>query len=1029
MGIAGLIAAASVCAQQSINLKMPSAVIAVPAAPPFNSLMSFRLDGRIHNWTIDAARRNIVNFSAANNFHVAIYNGSLFLTDGYDNQSLQIALAGYSSDVIWRFNRDTSVKQVTLEMWNANGSNYNIAAASITATAATAINLTPAAWVLGDPDFALNTFLAYLRMYSTVSGPSNVPDAPLVAGGNLLDYEFDGNGNDASPNHLNWGLVQSNFTQTPRYGPAAVVSSLPITVRAGGAPITLDASRSYSLGPSSSLRFVWNQSGGPRFGAAPWSGQNTPVARFRAPIAGEYQFALEVTDSGGSVTRQTFTVGAVATDDNGVVVTSNPAIDAILGPMIRYGANPWSWADERHMFMANAVGNSLDVYWPAFWDTPSAGTVDATNGIPAIVGHGTHFTTELCQGPGSPSIPKPGAFIFVWYSSVDYPGSTGRVAFSVGSCTDDTHLSVTGGLWQYASEAGMQYTILIDPGTGPYTNWTYSNIPANYYDNVMAFYALYYRTGLTKYLNWARTLADRWWRMPKIDRGRPYNVAQENVGSAFFENRNWSLAGLVLRAIDARDPSYWTGLSHFLDFYGGQLRAPLAHNDMRVQGYASRDFALCAQFAQGNPSHPSYYTSGDLKTNCYNSLVQQATGSNGLVSWQDAVNKNWTWLYAPYGTFSGGTTGIGASSMVVVTQGSTVVTRGSGSTSFLSVGVTDPSNGFPVNFLFCNSSNPTSNANCDSREYARASVADDNTLILSTPYQGTSGTKTWAAGSFNLFGTVAYMQGLAGYGFSQASKALVAAGDNTNAAFYSQFSVDVGHWLWNKRRTSTTGIYYARAFVNCEPADNDVPAGSALACSAGSQTTNSRIDVGQTIRGLSEAYLNSGQDPVLRAQNDAFYNALFAKPGFTAPAGFAVDADYIRPLDTASDCDRSQGDCGYMTMLAAGQNYLNSPFSNKWFGFFFGTGGAYTWPAARLGGVAPPRLRTQDVVMRFGTGVTQAVVSVIQPSGGTQQVTCTSSPCQVTVDARLGDHLIRVDYQSSGRTTAPASDYTILKMN
>jgi hypothetical protein len=273
------------------------------------------------------------------------------------------------------------------------------------------------------------------------------------------------------------------------------------------------------------------------------------------------------------------------------------------------------------------------------------------------------------------------------------------------------------------------------------------------------------------------------------------------------------------------------------------------------------------------------------------------------------------------------------------------------------------------------------------------------------------------------------MQGLAGYGFSQAAKALQAVGDDTNGAIYRQFSIDVAHWLWNKRRVATTGIYYARAFVNCEPPDNDVAAGSALACTAGSQTTNSRIDVGQTVRGLSEGYLNSGLDPALRVQNDAFYNAMFAKPGFSVPAGFAVDADYIRPLDTSSDCDHSQGDCGYMTVLATGQNYLNSPFSNKWFGFFFGTGGAYSWPAARVGGVAPPRMQTQNVTMRFGAGVTQAIVSVIHPTGDTEQVTCTSSPCQVTVDARLGDHLIRIDYQSSGRTTAPASDYTILKMN
>jgi len=52
----------------------------------------------------------------------------------------------------------------------------------------------------------------------------------------------------------------------------------------------------------------------------------------------------------------------------------------------------------------------------------------------------------------------------------------------------------------------------------------YNAAPVNYYDNVAAFYALYYRSGIIDYLNAARKLADRFWECPEIDRGESYVV-------------------------------------------------------------------------------------------------------------------------------------------------------------------------------------------------------------------------------------------------------------------------------------------------------------------------------------------------------------------------------------------------------------------------------------------------------------------------------------------------------------------------
>ena len=50
------------------------------------------------------------------------------------------------------------------------------------------------------------------------------------------------------------------------------------------------------------------------------------------------------------------------------------------------------------------------------------------------------------------------------------------------------------------------------------TVWAYNSQPANYYDAVAAFYALYYRTGIDDYLTAARKLADRFWKY-RLDSG------------------------------------------------------------------------------------------------------------------------------------------------------------------------------------------------------------------------------------------------------------------------------------------------------------------------------------------------------------------------------------------------------------------------------------------------------------------------------------------------------------------------------
>jgi hypothetical protein len=331
-------------------------------------------------------------------------------------------------------------------------------------------------------------------------------------------------------------------------------------------------------------------------------------------VAGSYTFQLTVTDSSQQSGVCTVNHGAVVTDDNNVVITNNPAVDTLLGPMIRFGANPWPWFDDRHKADADVQIANMDTYYGAWFDVADPGTVSVTvnpdhYGAPSVVtGSGTTFTTTFCQGPTSPTVPISGIMIDIWYPTNNplVPGETGRRMAAVASCQSDTQLTLN-----------VPWTSDVNGGTGlsygdnaNYVPWAYNMSPANYYDNVAAFYALYYRSGIIDYLNAARRLADRWWRCPEINRGNTFTAYGAGNGGP---GRSSSLMGLVLRAMDSPPHDMWAGLEHWWSLEGvlrlaagsiDQVTLP-AMWDVRETSYALAELSYCALFD----------TSG-LKTTC-----------------------------------------------------------------------------------------------------------------------------------------------------------------------------------------------------------------------------------------------------------------------------------------------------------------------------------------------------------------------------------------------------------------------------
>src|SRR6185369_5037755 len=88
----------------------------------------------------------------------------------------------------------------------------------------------------------------------------------------------------------------------------------------------------------------------------------------------------------------TLKYGAVATDDQGVVIQADPKVEKLLGPLTRWGVNPWSYFDERHRALADQFGALQNT--PDFidaWNQPQPGTVSMVENSRKIYGTGTAF--------------------------------------------------------------------------------------------------------------------------------------------------------------------------------------------------------------------------------------------------------------------------------------------------------------------------------------------------------------------------------------------------------------------------------------------------------------------------------------------------------------------------------------------------------------------------------------------------------------------------------------------------------------
>lgn len=907
-----LLLAISAHAAQSLTLDMATPGSGSWSGSPYTSVSTFRLQARIHGYGSSCPSNKIIASFAGGNYRLRYFTpgGNACMVQFYDSiagqaeASVAVSLTG-ESDTLVRVQRIPDGKYWIMEATALDGSNYR---ANIWhKDALTSAQDASGALALGESG-------SYGKL-AWVQACSNLADieSPILAATactNWGHWQLEGDGNDTSGAGNNFTLTSPSWTTTTVADPGVVLTQTlgGMAVVGVGSPQTLDFCSSYTLSDSAISSWTFTQQSGTAMTAI--TGASTCSPAVTPPARGEYGLRMVISD-GTNSTQYDFTLYAVPSTST-CLVTDVPADAAkILGPITRYGKGcGWEWEAATHKWYVDLIMDTWATDWDDPWNDPDDGTITVTNGSNTVTGDGTSFRALFCGGGSTPV--NADAFIVVYHSTPDY-GDTGRAAFRVDACVSDTEITIYGPYRSSATASGVSYSH-VNNAMSAWLNWQYNDNPGNYYEAVLAVYALYYRTGNSTYLTFANEMADRWWRMPAINRYHDY-IPQDTTGVKIFtECRNCAVASNMLYAAVNSDATRWIGISRLLDRqYAALNGSEWLRAGEREDGYSLMWFGYCASIAQGNPVSIATALDPDtaLRDQCQAFLGTTNRTAMGLrrIDSGDYVG-SFPFLYSRLGTH--GASGSGLSSTVQFTNGSNAISCASGTCNLNSLG-NPPQDVAGQAIIWAYEGSPLlSNSQGDADVYyfyptsASAATLDRN-------YTGTTGAKNWSGGHFAGFGTIMYMSGLHAHGLYAAYQGLLGV-DATNAAYYATWVQGVADYVYASRNGE--GQLYARQYLPCEPLGYDFPEGTLAAC--GDPNGNQgfyRVDNASAIRTQADAWLITG-NAQYRTQGDLFMNAAFAKPGYAVPSGFSVDYNYIRSIDispahgTNSTCDGEWTDCG-----------------------------------------------------------------------------------------------------------------------
>lgn len=371
--------------------------VAIPVAP------ANRVEFYLHDWPRFPASNPHLIQNGATGWNVYIYNnGANGLTIGcynlWDNgPGMQIGLVGLPTQGAYlRVQHDPTKKIDYMEMWDTDGNRISFAELPYTSENDNGNDLlvSGASVPMAFGWYRIHTSLLPLNSYP----PRTVDDA-----NRLLEWKFDGSLDDSSGNGYHAAMLPGgswSYVATPYTGVHSLIKANGNTminvqsVRAGSTA-TLDGTASNSQAPSSSsaVSCFWQELSGPSF--LFWTGQSTCTPTISGTVFGDYLIQLTVTDVAGNSDTSSVDVGAVATDNNGVVVNANPLVDALFGPQIAFGASGWPFMDYWHKHALDMRAATYDAWgWTSLqWEQLGSGTVNYTWGGTGLYPGNNHQST------------------------------------------------------------------------------------------------------------------------------------------------------------------------------------------------------------------------------------------------------------------------------------------------------------------------------------------------------------------------------------------------------------------------------------------------------------------------------------------------------------------------------------------------------------------------------------------------------------------------------------------------------------
>ena len=815
-----------------------------PNAAPYSTQGSFRLEMRVHNWTNPSGNKylgSVVNDNFAvsldGSSNVRFYDSIDKLVGGGNYVSVSLVGDG-RADFVVRAQRNMTTGIVSIEVWDSNGSNYAVNTAVIGTP--DSVNLSGSVSMPGGWPFTVAADVAYFRWFGSMLALNSAPPTASQRG-DLGSWEFEGNLNDSSAHGLTMAAQNgdADYSTTPALASTANAGAdTTMRASAGG---RLDGSASFAEGATPT--YLWEQIPGPQGGpnTAAITGETTTTPTLSGLVEGQYTFQLTVTDGVQEPSTDTVNVGVVVADAAGRITLPSASVAKILGPQLVLGVAPWTWFDDRHKALADFFGalqatDYLDDWNSTTPETVLPGTVSIALGGKTITGVNTTFKHDFCSGGTSPDSDEQAV---LWY------GGSYRLMFSVNSCVSDTEMTV----WDASEKAltGASYSKMAADSA-----WRNGSSNVNYYDNVIAFYSLYYRTGLTVYRDYARVLADRWWTSPAVNQCE----AQKNGWSSrVMAPRLMSLTGLVLRALDGQS-SMWTGLKGCMDYYAAVITNATPEYglyDIRETAYQVSAVALGAMVDPTKENRDVYVAAlENVMTDVW--VPNQKT------------HGNWTNPTYGYASFDG------APGTIQVTHDSATV-----------IGTNTP---WSATYCY--------GASCDGWPFwvpndpvaYTVTYVSPTQLTLNRPYEGTSrSNEGWQLNNLVGHGTQPFMMGIVGRAWYLAYQALAAAA-SPSAPTARQFVLDSADWI-TAYGYSTAGksLYYGVDYPNCLNPETDPGCGY-----DGTRYTNAEV------MGLyALAYVLTG-DAKYKTQGDKLFGAEWGGPSSVGPE---ADGTYPTEYDAA----------------------------------------------------------------------------------------------------------------------------------